>query len=90
MYKSKVSKGQYKFRKDARTFKAEFYYINFLDKNGVFDAEYSEEIENRFHATNRVHWLAKNSWALSDVEYRVAKIGLYSSRKGHVLSVKVE
>ncbi len=90
MYKSKVSKGQYKFRKYAKTFKAEFYYINFLDKDGVFDADYSEEIENKFHANNRVNWLARNSWALNEIEYRVAKIGLYSSRKGHVLSVKVE
>ena len=90
MRKQKYSDGDYKVRRDAKKFKVEFYYINFIDKVGKFDSEYSEQIDDKHFAFNRARWLAKNSWSLSHISYKVVKIGLYSSLNGHIKSYNVE
>jgi hypothetical protein len=86
MGKKQYSKGDYIFRKDAKTFVYEFYYINFLDRLDEFNSEYSEKIDNKRFAINRAKYLAKNSWALKHIDYRVEKIGVYSSKSGHIES----
>lgn len=86
MRKKKISEGDYKYRKDAKTFEFEFYYINFLDKLDKFDSDYSEKIDVKRHALNRAKYLSRNSWALKKIEYHVTKIGVYSSIKGHIQS----
>jgi hypothetical protein len=81
---------EYEFREDAKTFKVEFYYINFLDPSESFDSEYSEKIEDKNHAFNRAEYISKNPWTLSRIGYYVEKVGVYSSRTGHVKSFLVK
>ncbi len=90
MWKKKYSEGDYKFRKDAKTFEVEFYYINFLDRLDKFNSDYSEKIEDKNYALNKAKYLARNSWALKEIEYRVTKIGVYSSINGHIQSFIVK
>jgi hypothetical protein len=84
MWKRKYSDGNYKIRRDAKTFEVEFYYINFIDKVGKFDSDFSEQIDDKSYAYNRARWLSNNSWSLSNIPYKVIKIGLYSSLNGHI------
>ncbi len=90
MWKKKYSNGDYKVIKNARTFETEFYYINFIDRVGKFDSAYSEEIDERNHAFNRARWITNNSWFLSRIPYKVEKVGVYSSLKGHVKSFALD
>ena len=90
MWKKKYSNGDYKIRTDAKTFEVEFYYINFIDKAGKFESEFSEQIDNKKYAYNRAKWLSRNSWYLSFISYKVVKIGLYSSLNGHIKTYKIE
>jgi hypothetical protein len=84
MPKKKYSNGDYEIRPDAKTFGKEFYYINFIDKAGKFDSDYSEKIEEKRYAYNRARWLSNNTWALGHIHYKVVEIGLYSSLGGHI------
>ena len=90
MWKKKLSSGNYEFRDDAKIFKIDFYYINFLDAKGKFESEHSEKLEIKKYAENRANFLSKNSWALDHIDYKVTEIGLYSSSLGHIKSYKVK
>lgn len=90
MRKKKYSNGDYKIREDAKTFNHEFYYINFIDKVGKFDSNFSEKIGNKKYANNRARWISKNKWFLNDIPYKVVKIGIYSSISGHIKSYSLD
>ena len=76
----------YKFRRDAKTFDDEFYYINFLDANNQFINDFCVKLDNMSHAMSRAKWYLKNRWALKGIDYFVRKIGVYSSERGHIKS----
>ena len=85
MEKTRKKKGSYyKLHDDARTFKVEFYYVNFIDAYGKFDSTFSVKIDDLRHALNRAKWYVNHLGALSSVDYYVRKVGVYSSIRGHM------
>ena len=67
-----------------------FYYINFIDKYGKYDSDYSERFDwDKQHASNKARWYTCNTWALTHIPYQVVAIGLYDSHKGHVQTYRI-
>ena len=87
--KGKKEGSVYKYRKDAKTFEVEFYYVNFLDYYGYFNSEFSDKVEDFKHALNKAKWYVNHKGALSKIDYFVRKIGVYSSIRGHIKSIQV-
>jgi hypothetical protein len=85
------SVGDYKYRNDAKTFSDEFYFINYIDKFDKFNSEFSEKLDDKKYALNRVKWLSNNKWSFKskNLDYLVYKIGVYSSNFGHIESFKI-
>ena len=88
MKKKKVG-SIYKYRKDAKTFEVEFFYVNFLDNYDNFNSEFSEKVEDFKHALNKAKWYVNHRGALSKIDYFVRKIGVYSSIRGHIKSIQL-
>ena len=79
----------YFVRPDAKTFQVEFYYINFLDSNNEFNSKFSKKFTHKTHCLRKANWIIRNRWSLKEIPYPVAKIGVYSSRTGHLNSLSV-
>ena len=88
MKKKKVG-SIYKYRKDAKTFEVEFFYVNFLDNYDNFNSEFSEQANDFVHALNKAKWYVNHRGALSKIDYFVRKIGVYSSIRGHIKSIQL-
>ena len=89
MKTSDKKKRDYFFRPDAKTFQVEFYYINFLDSNNEFNSKFSEKFAQKTHCLRKANWIIRNRWSLKEIPYSVEKIGVYSSRTGHLSSISV-
>jgi hypothetical protein len=83
------SKRDYVLHGDARTFKKEFYYINYIDSKDEFNSDYSEKFNEKTHCLRKANWIIRNKWSLKEIPYSVAKIGVYSSRTGHLNSLAI-
>jgi hypothetical protein len=79
----------YTVHSDARIFQVEFYYINFVDCNNKFNSKFSEKFTRKIHCLRKANWIIQNRWSLKEIPYSVAKIGVYSSRTGHLKSLSV-
>ncbi len=84
--KSTKSNGDYVVHNEARTFAEEFYYVNLIDSEGRFDSKYSKKFFKQYEARNFARELVKSTSRIMRIPYKVKKVGLYSSRRGHVES----
>ena len=60
--------------------------MNLIDAEGRFDSKFSKKFYKPYEARNFAIEIVKSTSRLMRIPYKVKKVGLYSSRRGHVES----